>query len=76
MTAIVILAVLAVMTPCMMLAAYRQGLGDGQRMNQKETVAPVRRRKVKPNAELKRWAQIESNIQVYNGSSQGQRRVK
>ncbi len=27
-------------------------------------------------AELQRWTQIESNIQAYNGTSQGQKKVK
>ena len=79
MTTELVMAILLVVTPVMVLLAYRQGTIDGRRTARGEPQAPVvrrPRRRVKPNKEILRWTQIESNIQAYNGTSQGQRKVK
>ena len=73
------LIALALVAPLALLLAYRQGTIDGQRTARDEPQAPVVRRpkrRVKPNKEILRWTQIESNIQAYNGTSQGQKKVK
>lgn len=69
---------LSLLTPLLVILAYRQGVRDGQAIHTKEPFRPLTRplqRATEPPREQERLVKILANIENYDGSGKGQRRV-
>ena len=69
---------LSLLTPLLVILAYRQGIRDGQAIHTKEPFRPLIRplqRATEPDKESERLVKILANIENYDGSGKGQRRV-
>ena len=68
---------LSLLTPLLVIVAYRQGIKDGRAIISNEPLQPL----VEPprvshdDIEDKRYSQILSNIDNYTGDSAGQKKV-
>lgn len=70
--------VLAVLCPLLAIWAYRQGIRDGQAIRTQEPLRPLIRplqRATQANPEAERLGRILANIESYDGTGKGQRRV-
>lgn len=75
----IILALLIPIIGLLVFFSYRQGLKDGQILKEDKPLKPViepKHKKIEQDRELKRRMAILENINVYNGSSAGQRDVR
>lgn len=70
--------VLSLTAPLFILAAYRKGLADGQRLGQGKEMKPLIRPREDPGrgAAGRRTDMILSNIDRYDGTSFGQKEVR
>lgn len=73
-----ILCLLIVLVPGMIFFAYRQGLKDGKVIDKAPLpkIVSIPKPAQKPSKEEQKIMQILENVETYDGTSKGQKKVK